>query len=72
MAVIAMKGLKSVRYSISPFHQVDSIRCALRFKLPANASLAEKSSNEFMCSACKQLRTDLNWQLKRTQAESPS
>ena len=64
--------LKSVRYSISPFQRVDSIRCALWFKLPVNASLAEKSSDEVMCSACKRLRTDLNWQLKRTQAESPS
>jgi len=40
--------------------------------VPANASRAEKAQSEVLCSACKRLVTDLNWQLKRTTNESPS
>jgi len=42
------------------------------FKLPMNASLADKNSTEAKCPACKRLCSDLEWQLKRTAKESPS
>jgi len=34
--------------------------------------LEDKAQAEVLCSPCKQLIPDLNWQLKRTQNESPS
>ena len=64
--------LKSVRYSTSPFQRVDSEKCPLWFKQPAKARASEKYADEVMCSACKRLKTHLDWQLKRTMAESPS
>jgi len=64
--------LKSVRYSTFPYQRVDSARCLLWFKVARNATLAEKSASEVMCSACKRLKANLDWQLKRTRAESPT
>ena len=64
--------LKSVRYCTSPFQRVDSVNCVLWFKPPVNASLSEKFSKEVMCTACKRLKSDLDWQRKRTLCESPS
>lgn len=63
--------LKSVRYCTTPFQRVDSVNCALWFKPPVNAPLSEKSSKEVMCSACKRLKSDLDWQKKQTLSESP-
>ena len=64
--------LKSVRFSTAPFKRVDSINYKLWFTVPVNAPLAERFTKEVMCSACKRLKTDLDWQRKRTLAESPS
>jgi len=64
--------LKSVRYATFPYQRVDSVRCQLWFKIARNASLAEKAASEVMCSACKRLKADLEHQLKRTRAESPT
>ena len=51
---------------------MDSVNCKLWFELPANAKFEEKACAEVLCSPCKRLISDLNWQLKRTQSESPS
>jgi len=48
------------------------VRCLLWFTVARNATLAEKSASEVMCSACKRLKANLDWQLKRTRAESPT
>ena len=64
--------LKSVRFSTSPFQRVDSEKCPLWFKQSAKVRASEKYADEVMCTACKRLKTYLNWQLKRTMAESPS
>jgi len=64
--------LKSVRYAETPFYRVDSVNCKLWFELPSNATLEDKAQAEVLCSPCKRLISDLNWQLKRTQNESPS
>ena len=64
--------LKSVRYRTTPFQRVDSVNCVLWFKPPVNGPLSEKSLKEVMCSACKRLKLDLDWQRKRTLCESPS
>ena len=47
--------LKSVRQTIEPFVRVDSANCKLLFTLANNATIAEKSSREVRCSACKRL-----------------
>ena len=64
--------LKSVRCTEAPFYRVDSVNCKLWFELPSNAKLADKALGEVLCSACKRLVSDLNWQLERTMSESPS
>lgn len=64
--------LKSVRFSTAPFKRVDSVNCKLWYKLPVNAPLADRFTREVMCSACKRLKNDLDWQRKRTLSESPS
>ena len=64
--------IKSVRRTEAPFYRVDSVNCKLWFELPSNAAVADKALAEVLCSACKRLITDLNWQLKRTTSESPS
>ena len=64
--------LKSVHRTEAPFYRIDAAKCKLWFELPSNASLAEKNSAEAVCSACKRLISDLDWQLKRTASESPS
>jgi len=61
-----------VRYCTAPFQRVDSVKCKLWYQLPANASLVDKSAVEVLCSFCKRLKTDLDWQLQRTSSESPS
>ena len=63
--------LKSVRQTIEPFVRVDSVNCKLWFTFANNATIAEKSSRELRCSACKRLVTDLDCQRRRTLAESP-
>ena len=64
--------LKSVRYSTFPYQRVDSVKCVVWFKAARNATLAEKSASEVLCYACKRLKANLDWQLKRTRAESPT
>ena len=64
--------IKSVRCTETPFQRIDSVNCKMWFKLPMNASLADKNSTEAKCPACKRLCSDLEWQLKRTAKESPS
>ena len=64
--------LKSVRFSTVPFKRVDSVNCDLWYKLPVNAPLADRFTKEVMCSACKHLKRDLDWQRKHTLSESPS
>ena len=55
-------NISTVRQTLEPFHQVDSINCRLWFKLASNATRAEKSAKEVQCSACKRSLTDLNCQ----------
>ena len=64
--------IKSVRRMEAPFYHIDSVNCQMWFELPLNASVAAKNSAEAICSACKRLSSDLQWQLKRTATESPS
>ena len=64
--------LKSVQQTIEPFVRVDSVNCKLWFTSANNATIAEKSSREVRCSACKRLVTNLDCQRRRTLAESPS
>ena len=63
--------LKSVRKAVTPVQQIDSVNCKVWFCLASNASMTEKGSDEVLCSACKCLRSDLEWQQKRTLSESP-
>ena len=64
--------LKSARCTEAPFYRVDSVNCQLWFELPSNARLADKALAEVLCSACKRLVSNLNWQLHRTKKESPA
>jgi len=63
---------KSVRYCTAPFRRVDSPKCKLWFTLPVNAPLSDKFSKEVLCPACRQMKSHLDWQKKRTQSESPT
>ena len=63
--------VKSVRCSTAPFQRVDSLNCKLWYKLPVNAPLADRFKKEVLCSGCKRLKLDLDWQRKRTLMESP-
>ena len=64
--------LKSVRYCAAPFQRVDSVNCMLWYQLPMNALLVDKHAKEVLCSSCKRLKSDLDWQRKQTMCESPS
>ena len=52
--------------------RVDSINCKLWFIPASNISAVEKSAKEVKCPPCKHLIHDLNFQKRRTVAESPS
>ena len=56
--------LKSVRYCAAPFQRVDSVNCMLWYQLPINAPLVDKHAKEVLCSSCKRLKSDLDWQRK--------
>ena len=64
--------LKSIRKSSTPFCHIDSVNCKLWFILAPNASARDKTASEVLCSTCKRLLSDLEWQKKRTLSESPS
>ena len=64
--------LKSVKHSTASFQQVDSVNCKLWYQLPINSRIVDRYAKEDMCSACKRLKTDLDWQRRCTLSESPS
>ena len=64
--------IKTVRLCHFPFMRVDSINCKLWFIPALNIPVVEKTSSEVKCPACKRLIHDLNYQKKKTVAESPS
>ena len=70
--IVIRYHLKSVRFSTAPFKRVDSVNCKLWYELPVNAPLTDRFTKEVMCSACKRLKRDLDWQRKHTLSESPS
>ena len=46
------------------------MNCKLWFCLASNASMTEKGSDEVLCSACKRLRSYLEWQQKKLYNQS--
>ena len=64
--------LKSVRLTDFPFCRVDSVKCDLLFELAHNATKEEKDAVEVKCYSCKRLVRDLERQIKRTTAETPT
>jgi len=63
--------ISQVNLAEHPFQRVDSKACLRWYKLPKNATLAEQSSDEVLCSACKRLRRYLEHQKKRSSTVSP-
>ena len=61
-----------MRHCAAPFQRVDSVNCMLWYQLPMNAPLVDKHAKEVLCSSCKRLKSDLDWQRKQTMCESPS
>jgi len=57
---------KQVSLSEAPFQRVESKGCLHWHKLPKNATLKEQASSEVLCSFCKRLHRDLEYQKKRS------
>jgi len=55
-----------VNFGDSPFQWVEAQRCLHWYKIPKNATLQEKSSDEVLCSRCKHLIIDLECQKKKS------
>ena len=55
-----------------PFRRVDLVKCELLFELSHNATKEEKDAEEVKCYPCKRLVGNLDRQVKRTLAETPT
>ena len=64
--------VKSLRKTEEPFLRIDSVRCLLWFRLGKTASVQRREAESVVCPPCVKLRGDLDHQLRRTLAESPS
>ena len=62
---------KQVNLSNTPFQRVDAKNCLRWHRLPKNATLKEQASSEVLCSFCKRLVRDLEYQKKRSALVSP-
>ena len=62
---------KQVNLVMSPFQRVAAKGCLYWYKLPKNATMQEQASDEVLCSACKRLVSDLEYQKKRSSFVSP-
>ena len=63
---------KSVRITKEPFSRVDSVSCMMWFELGKRRSNDQKQADAVICPRCVRLICDLERQVKRTEAESPS
>ena len=64
--------LASVWKTTEPFCRIDSINCLLWFELGAKCTNERRLADTVVCPSCVRLKSDLQHQLKRTTAESPS
>jgi hypothetical protein len=64
--------LKKVRKTTEPFLRVDSVKCLLWHELGRKASTERREASEVLCPACVRLKSDITYQQKRTEEESPS
>lgn len=63
---------KQVSIMEAPFQRVNAKGCLWWFKLPKNATTEEKRADEVCCSRCKRLRSDLEYQKRRSLLVSPA
>lgn len=64
--------LKSVRRRTHPINRIDSHKCLLWHQLAKNASIFEKDMTAVLCSFCKRLRSDLEYNVKKAATVTPS
>ena len=64
--------IKSVWLTEFLFKRIDSVNFKLLFQPAHNATAAEKSSKEVKCYPCKWFVTDLKYQKRNTEAETPT
>ena len=64
--------LKSVRSTSDPFIRIDSVSCLMWSELGKRAPRERREAKEILCRSCIRLRCDLQHQMNRTAAESPS
>ena len=64
--------LKSVRCTSEPFIRIDSTSCLMWSELGKRAPRDRREATEVLCRPCIHLRCDLECQVNRTMAESPS
>ena len=64
--------LKSVRRMAEPFSRVDSVKCQMWSELGKVVSWDRRKSDAVLCRPCLRLKCDLERQVKRTEAESPT
>ena len=64
--------LKSVRRTLEPFIRIDSVSCLMWSELGKRAPRERREATEILCHSCTRLRCDLQHQMNRTTAESPS
>jgi len=62
---------KQVSIMEASFQRVNAKGCLWWFKLPKNATVEEKGTDEVRCSFCKRLRSDLEHQKRRSSLVSP-
>lgn len=60
-----------VQVTTHPFKRVQSSKCTMWYKLPKNASAADKASLTVLCGECKRLRSELDRSLQRCVGYSP-
>ena len=69
------KYYQIIRFDIwrmeSPVHRIDSKLCPMWFKLGKTVSAQKRELEEVLCCHCCRLLSDLDRQVKRTEAESP-
>ena len=64
--------IKSLRKSTEPFLRIDSVNCLLWFELGKTSSKQRRETSEVLCPSCTRLKSDISYQMKRTEEESPS
>lgn len=63
---------KSAHKSVEPFLRVESVKCPRWHEISKKSPAEKKKADAVVCPPCVRLKCDIEHQIRRTTAESPS